>query len=129
MDREIGRENIKSEEIVNQVQPNTNRRGNPKWQKGMKSPNPQGQAVGFKSKALRVKAELMECWDKLGGIDAFIKFAKKYPKDAYKILTGVLPKDLDIQGEGIASTHIVLIHPDNKKDKLADRDTSKALSV
>lgn len=100
-------------EIVNQetiVIPQKKKRGNPKWQKGMKSPNPMGPGVNTVKLAALFSEAFHKDMDKHNGRSLFeLAFERAHTDKA--VLIALLNKfvpDL-LKGEGFASTDITNI--------------------
>jgi len=93
-----------------------NRKIKGRFQKGL-SGNPGGRPKGIKDKAVQIKLGFYEAFDKLGGVDGLVAWAKKYHnlKEFYKILAHMLPREVDVQGEGIGNTRVLIIHPTEKE--------------
>lgn len=60
-----------------------------------------GRKVGSVNKTpAAVKAVLHECFDRLGGIDAMVKWATDNPTEFYKLWSKMLPKELTGENGG-----------------------------
>ena len=67
------------------------------WKKGC--PGGPGRPKGIPNKVtLSVREAIVAAFEKMGGVDALVKWAKKNPTDFYKLWTRLLP--VQITGEG-----------------------------
>ena len=77
----------------------------------------------FKHRAIAIKESFCEVYEKLGGTEGLFNWIKenRYNKrEFYKMILQVLPKDIDMHGEGIATKVINMIFPEGyvpKKDR------------
>lgn len=69
------------------------------FKKGQKRVPGSGRKKGDVNKVTRsVKEALVECFDKMGGVEALVRWAKRNQTDFYKLWTRLLP--IQITGEG-----------------------------
>jgi hypothetical protein len=89
--------------------------------------NPAGRGVGVRDKANQIKAAIFEAFEQTGGMKGMIEWIerdRRNRKEFYKMVLQILPKELNLEGEGMGDTHIhispekVLIFKDmqNAKD-------------
>jgi hypothetical protein len=98
-----------------------NKRGNPAWHKGMTSPNPAGMPRGlsFKHRAEEIKNQILNVFEKTGGANSMIDWAKKNEfnkREFYKMMISLLPKEVNVEG-GEQNT-IVIINYGDKKEQI-----------
>ena len=62
------------------------------------SGNPYGPCKGYKKKTLEIRLAFMEAFDKMGGVEGLVNWAKekRNTTDFYRILAHLLPKDIDL---------------------------------
>ena len=80
--------------------------------------NPQGRAAGLRDKANEIKEILYKSFHKIGGMVEFIRWANlssANKREFYRILFGTMPKELDIKGDGLTDTQIILVTPNKQK--------------
>jgi len=91
------------------------------------SGNPGGCPKGIKHKSTQIKEAFYNAFDKVGGIDDLVKWinsSQTNKKEFYKLLVGMLPKEL--QGDLGTGAKVIII-----KDKLGtDKpDSNRASSL
>ena len=74
------------------------RGGNPNWEKG-KSGNPKGRPVGCKDRYTRIRDAFFKEFEERG-VEGLKAFAKADPTSFYKLVAGLLPKDLNVEAQG-----------------------------
>lgn len=85
-------------------------------------PNPGGKPKGIKERASAIKLAFFEVFDRIGGVDDLEKWVKRCAKNKaefYKHLLGILPKELQIEGEGFGDTKIIIVRDGNKTEAVA----------
>lgn len=81
-------------------------------------PGHQPLHTGFKHKASKIKESFCEVYERLGGTDgllAWIKSERHNKREFYKMILQVLPKDIDLAGEGFGDTKIIIVRPSTEK--------------
>ena len=87
-------------------------------------PNPAGRSVGVRDKANQIKLAFFEAFEKTGGLEGLIEWIKRdrrNRKEFYKAILTILPKDVDVKGEGFnEETKIIIIRPGEKIEDKKD---------
>ncbi len=81
------------------------------------SGNPAGGVPGVRHKATLIKAALFNAFDRLGGENRLVKWAKESKaneREFWKMVLSVLPKEMDLKGEGFGDTKILILRDGNK---------------
>lgn len=82
----------------------------PRWAKGQ-SGNPAGRPTASKAfTTARVRADFIEAFVRIGGVDGLTAWAKKNPGEFYKLLAKLVPKEIEVAGKdgGPVQTRIVV---------------------
>ncbi len=82
--------------------PVNNRNKTGKFKAG-KSGNPNGRPKGSKDKFTELKDSFLEAFDRLGGIDGLVEWAKKSNNNRsqfYQMITKLLPRDINLNPPG-----------------------------
>ena len=87
--------------------------------------NPGGVPKGTRQKATLIKEAFMDAFHKTGGLLGLIKWieeSKWNQKEFYKMLLTIMPKDIDIKGEGMGETKIIIIRDKEnaKRERITD---------
>lgn len=87
-------------------------RNNGRWVKGM-SGNTKGNLHKTTHRAHKIKGDIYDVFELLGGKVGFYDWAKENRKEAYEMIIKILPKE--IQGEGFSNgTNVIIV---KEKDK------------
>ena len=81
------------------------------WKKGQ-SGNPAGKKPGVVDKSRRFRADMMDVYDKVGGMEGMVKWVKKSDKNRetfYKILAALQPRE--IKAEVTQKAKVLLVPP------------------
>lgn len=79
------------------------------------SGHPSGPRAGYKQKSSLIKEAFCEVFAELGGAGALLKWVKKNSqneRDFYKLILGVMPKEVSLDGEGFGETKIIIVRTD-----------------
>lgn len=80
-------------------------------------PNSTGhnQYTRVKEQGIRVKMSFLEVFDRLGGADGLYEWALKRGnrKEFYKMVLPLIPKDINVEGDGVAPKYVTLLHYGN----------------
>jgi predicted SAM-dependent methyltransferase len=82
------------------------------------SGNPNGPHSGLKHRASYIKECLFNVFDKWGGQEKlllWVKESKLNEREFIKMLLSVLPKEMQIDGDGLAQTKIILVNQNSKE--------------
>lgn len=60
------------------------------------SGNPSGMKKGTKTKQYAIKMAFFKAFEEMGGLKTLVAYAKKDKKEFYRILSSMLPKDIDV---------------------------------
>ncbi len=80
--------------------------------------NPLGREVGIRDKATEIKLAFFVAFEKTGGAEGMIAWAKKNDanrRELYKLVVSSLPKDLTVEGVG---TKIINIHYTDTRERM-----------
>ena len=62
-----------------------------------KSGNPNGRAKGSTNKFTNLKTSFLNVYNRLGGDDALLEYAKEHPTEYYRMLHTMLPKEIQAE--------------------------------
>jgi|WetSurMetagenome_2_1015567.scaffolds.fasta_scaffold607945_2 hypothetical protein len=68
--------------------------------------NPNGTGFGTKKLGQRIKAQYLDAFNRLGGIDAFVEWGMKHKSEFYRMVGALLPKEFEVESNGTTDINV-----------------------
>ena len=65
------------------------------------TPNPNGTHPSLYKQAVSIKQKYYKVFEELGSVKALKKWAKEEPREFYKLIVSILPKEMKVEHEGL----------------------------
>jgi hypothetical protein len=89
------------------------------FKEGDPKPEGSGRQAGTPNKTTSiVKDALEQTFNKLGGQEYMERWARQFPNEFFKILAKLLPKDVQITGEGGEPIQLIIVTGVPKKEEV-----------
>ena len=82
--------------------------------------NPIGKNAGVKHKRTLILEAFLNTFNEVGGEKGLVKWVnenKLNKREFYKMMLQLMPKELQIEGEGMGETKILIIRPAEKREE------------
>ena len=87
--------------------------------------------IGVRERATQIKIAFYKTFEEIGGMRRLKQWIEKSPvneREFYKILVPLLPKELDIKGDGLKDTQIILVTPNKDKPDIPNNTDNAKVS-
>jgi hypothetical protein len=86
------------------------------------SGNPDGRPVGSKNRFTALKESFVEAFDRIGGIDNLVEWAKGNQDKFYPLMVRIFPKEVEIKEKSTADMHVSILEYNKAMRRIGEKE-------
>tara|TARA_B100001964_G_scaffold180581_1_gene199530 strand:- start:191 stop:526 length:336 start_codon:yes stop_codon:yes gene_type:complete len=86
------------------------------------SGNPDGRPVGSRNRFTALKESFVEAFDRIGGIDNLVEWAKGNQDKFYPLMVRIFPKEVEINEKSTADMHVSILEYNKAMRRIGEKE-------
>ncbi len=86
------------------------------------SGNPAGRPVGSRNRFTVLKESFVEAFDRIGGIDNLVEWAKGNQDKFYPLMVRIFPKEVEINEKSTADMHVSILEYNKAMRRIGEKE-------